>query len=67
MVKMDIDANKAGKNEAEIVIALKYLSNFWRNVNIPLINCEVELILTWSKNCVLADMIQEIIIIHQQL
>ena len=25
-------------------------------LNIPLINCEVELILTWSKNCVLADM-----------
>ena len=27
-----------------------------RSLNIPLINCEVELILTWSKNCVLADM-----------
>ena len=25
------------------------------NLNIPLINCETELILTWSKNCVLAD------------
>ena len=32
---------------------LKYLSNFWRSLNIPLINCEVELILTWFKNCVL--------------
>ena len=40
----------------EIVIPLKYLSNFWRNLDIPLINCEVEIILTWSKNCVLADM-----------
>ena len=50
------DANKVGKNEAEIVIPLKYLSNFWRSLNIPLINCEVELILTSSKNCVLADM-----------
>ena len=50
------DANKVGKNETEIVIPLKYLSNFWRSLNIPLINCEVELILTWSKNCVLADM-----------
>ena len=37
-------------------IPLKHLSNFWRSLNIPLINCEVELILTWSKNCVLADM-----------
>ena len=50
------DANKVGKNETEVVISLKYLSNFWRSLNIPLINCEVELILTCSKNCVLADM-----------
>ena len=41
---------------AKVVIPLKHLSNFWRALNIPLINCEVELILTWSKNCVLADM-----------
>ena len=50
------DANKVGKNEAKIVIPLKYLSNFWRTLDIPLINCEVEIILTWTKNCVLADM-----------
>ena len=36
--------NGDGKNETEVVIPLKYLSNFWRNLNIPLINCEVELI-----------------------
>ena len=35
---------------------MKHLSNFWRSLNIPLNNCEVELILIWSKNCVLADM-----------
>ena len=50
------DANKVGKNETEVVISLKHLSNFWRSLNIPLINCEVELILAWSKNCVLFDM-----------
>ena len=50
------DANKVGKNETEVVIPLKHLSNFWRTLNIPLINCEIELILTWSKRCVLADM-----------
>ena len=50
------DANKVGKNETEVVIPLKHLSNFWRTLNIPLINCEIELILTWSENCVLADM-----------
>ena len=48
--------NNLTKNDVKIVIPLKYLSNFWKSLNIPLINCEVELILTWSKNCVLADM-----------
>ena len=33
------DANKVGKNETEVVIPLKHLSNFWRSLNIPLINC----------------------------
>ena len=50
------DTNKVGKNETELAIPLKYLSNFWRSLNIPLINCKVELILTWSKNCVSTDM-----------
>ena len=52
----DYDANKVGKKETEVVIPRKNLSNFQRSLNIPLINCEVELILTWSKHCVLADM-----------
>ena len=43
------------KNDVKIVIPLKHLSNFWRSLNIPLINCEIELILTWFKNCVLID------------
>ena len=47
--------NNLIKNDVKIVIPLKHLSNFWKNLNIPLINCEVELILTWFKNCVLID------------
>ena len=50
----DEDANKVGKNETEVAIPLNRLSNFWRTLNISLINCEIELILTWSKNCALA-------------
>ena len=38
--------------DVEILVPLKYLSNFWRTLEMSLINCEVELILTWSKNCV---------------
>ena len=48
--------NNLTKNDVKVVVPLKHLSNFWRSLNIPLINCEVELILTWSKNCILADM-----------
>ena len=47
--------NNLTKNDVKVVVPLKHLSNFWRSLNIPLINCEVELILTWFKNCVLID------------
>ena len=50
------DENIVGKKETKAVIPLKYLSNFWKSLNSPQINCEVELILTWSKNGILADM-----------
>ena len=40
-------------NNVEIMVPLKYLSNFWRTLEMPLINCEVELILNWSANCVI--------------
>ena len=43
------------KNDVKVVVPLKHLNNFWRHLDIPLINCEVELILTWFKNCVLID------------
>ena len=46
--------NNRAKN-AEIVVPLKYLSNFWRTLGMPLINCEVSLTLTWSENCLLTS------------
>ena len=39
--------------DVEIMVPLKYLSNFWRTLEMPLINCEVNLILTWSSDCVI--------------
>ena len=52
------EPNNADNNtkNVEIVVPLRHLSNFWRTLDMPLINCEVSLILTWSKNCVLIDM-----------
>ena len=47
--------NSLTKNDIKIVIILKYLSNFWKSLNIPLVNCEVELILTWFKTCLLIN------------
>ena len=50
-----VTQNNLTKNDVKIVVPLKHLSNFWKSLNIPLIKCEVELILTWFKNCVLID------------
>ena len=41
--------------EVEIIVPLKCLSKFWRTLEMPLINCEVNLILTWSKDCVITN------------
>ena len=46
------DENKSNKENVEIALPLKYLNNFWRNLDIPLFSCEVIFILTWSKDCV---------------
>ena len=48
------------KKNLEIVVPLKYLSNFWRTLDMPLINCEVSLTLTWSENCVLTDITTQV-------
>ena len=50
------DVNKNGKQEIELDIPLKYLGNFWRALNIPLISCEVFLELKWNKNCVITSL-----------
>ena len=39
----------------EIAVPLKYFSNFWRTHEIPLINCEINLILTWSEDCLISS------------
>ena len=51
----------------EIMVSLKYLSNFWRTLEMLLINCEVNLILTWSSDFVIiyTDMLQ-IKFLHSQ-
>ena len=51
-------ANRDTKG-AESAVPLRHLSNFWRSLDMmPLINCEISLTLTCSKNCVLTEMIR---------
>ena len=50
------DENKNGKQTIELAIPLKYLGNFWRALNMPLISCKVSLELKWNKNCVITSL-----------
>ena len=47
------NGNIAGRVDVKIMVPLKYLSNFWRTLEMPSINCEVKFILNWSANCVI--------------
>ena len=47
--------NNGNTKDDEIIVPLKYLSNFWRTLEMSLTNCEVNLIWTWSKHCVITN------------
>ena len=47
--------NDGNEKDVVIMVPLKYLSNFGRTLEIPLINCEVSLFLTWSSSCVITN------------
>ena len=49
---------RLGTKTIELAIPLKYLGNFWRALNIPLISCEVFLELKWNKNCIITSLEQ---------
>ena len=51
----DADGADRKKERLKITIPLKYLSNFWRSLKIPLINCKFEFSLEWYKNCILSS------------
>ena len=48
--KITRKTEKNDKKHVKLMVPLKYLSNFWRTVEMSLINCEINLILTWSGN-----------------
>ena len=63
---LDYDANKSGKKDVEIVVPLRHLGNFWNSLSIPLVNCAVSLILTWSANCVITTLDKRILVEGQK-
>ena len=52
-VKFSGQIGNNGTKDVETMVPLKYLSNFWRTLEMLVINCEVNVILTWSSTCVL--------------
>ena len=47
-------ADNIAKRSVKVVVPLKYLSNFFRSLEMPLINCKIKLTLTWKKECLLS-------------
>ena len=45
--------NNGTKSGIKIALPLKYLSNFWRSLEMQIINCKVELLLKWYERCLL--------------
>ena len=53
--KIIVSTGNDGTQAVQIMVPLKHLSNFWRTLETLLINCEINLILTWSANCVTSN------------
>ena len=51
----DVDGANRKKENVKLAVPLKYLSNFWRSLEMPLINCKIELSLKWYENCILSN------------
>ena len=53
LLHLNITENNGTKKGVKIAVPLKYSSNFWRSLEMPLINCKVELLLKWYETCLL--------------
>ena len=47
--------NNNSRLDAEVVVSLKHLSNFWGSLHLLLINWEIELDFSWSRNCIISE------------
>ena len=53
--KITGEAGSDGRKDVKIMVPLKYLSIFWRTLQMPLINCKINLMVTWSANFVISN------------
>ena len=53
--KITDETGDDGRKDVRIMVPLKYLTKFWRTLEIRLINYEINLVLTWSANCVISN------------
>ena len=49
------NTNDSVKKNTKIFFSLKFLSNFWRSLEMPIINCKIHLILKWIEDCILSN------------
>ena len=52
---MGSTSNNNSRLNVEVVVPLKYLSNFWTSLDLPLISWEIEIDMRWGKNCVISE------------
>ena len=50
-----VNNTNSSVKDAKIVVPLKYLSNFWRSLEMPLVNCKVYLEVSWIEDCILSS------------
>ena len=50
-----VNNTNSSVKKVKIVVRLNYLSDFWRSLEMPLINCKVDLELNWIENCILSS------------
>ena len=53
--KITSQTGDKGTKDVEIIGTIKILNHFWRTLEMPLISCEINPILTWSANCVIVS------------
>ena len=53
--KLTKGTNDNNVNNVKLVVPLRYVSNFFRSLELPLVNCKIDLELTWHKDCIISS------------